>query len=930
MIDRGQAALAVLLAVVMATSMVAMSATAIGTAGPQEAAGIDAGETTLEGMGDAAVAGLASGSPHAVDDGDDGDDDEGENDTIERDGVADRGGERDPVSSELRSKLSADERGPATLDAEDRIDVVVVAEPGEAAAVEAAVRAEDGDVDVAYEGHVAAEIPARAVDALAERDVVRHVREPAAAVPAGIDSDDISEGVETMRADRLHEAGVTGENATIAVIDDEFNPDNEKIADQVVETENFGGAGFNDEAGHHGTASAEVVADVAPDADLVLVSIGDDMDFINATDWIENETDADAVTMSLGWYPNIGSLDGTDHISQRIAESRDEGLVWTVAAGNSGEYRLSDDVYAGQHWDGAYEEYEEGESSIDGVPGEFMEFDIVDDYPTILPIRDLGGGAVIVSWDADWDADDQEYVVHVWGHDGDDLQYVEERSTTNPYEAYISQGQWEWIYLEIENVDADGDQHFDVFTRSYAGQEDLWFLDEDEYTVHRSLLIPATSPDAITVGGVHHGTDELVRYSSRGPTTDERQGVDVVAPTHVSQLERSTYTGTSAATPHVGGVAGLLAGLGEGTLTDEEIEDAIGASGRNISGDQTNLLQDLSAESIGSGHVDASDAYNESVVLAGMGSIEVTVTDSVTDESVADATVTVTDDDESVGNATTDDEGAASIEVEPGSYDVEVEHPDYHGNETGVEVDFAETVELAVELEPENATIEGQVTDALEQASIENATVALEDAEGELQSVSTDAEGEYEIEDVPVIVESYTLTADHDEYLANETEVTVGANETTAVDFELYPEPTAFEISYAVDRTSVNVSENVTVTATVNNTDETEETAMVLFYSDGEEFASEEVTLSGGNSTTVQATTSFDEAGEYDVWVNELDPTTITVEQAEPSLSDYATEDGIVRPAGILRAIDDWRAGIVAPPFILELIDYWRSGEPVP
>jgi surface glycoprotein (TIGR04207 family) len=91
--------------------------------------------------------------------------------------------------------------------------------------------------------------------------------------------------------------------------------------------------------------------------------------------------------------------------------------------------------------------------------------------------------------------------------------------------------------------------------------------------------------------------------------------------------------------------------------------------------------------------------------------------------------------------------------------------------------------------------------------------------------------------------------------------------------------------SYDVDATTVETGENVTITATVENTGDASGSTTVEFYADGSELSNTSVTVDAGNSTTVSETTSFSEAGTHNVTVNDLEATNITVE--EPAMANF-------------------------------------------
>lgn len=140
-------------------------------------------------------------------------------------------------------------------------------------------------------------------------------------------------------------------------------------------------------------------------------------------------------------------------------------------------------------------------------------------------------------------------------------------------------------------------------------------------------------------------------------------------------------------------------------------------------------------------------------------------------------------------------------------------------------------------------------------------------------------------------------------------------------------EPATFDLTYDVDATTVEVDEEVTVTATVKNKGDVSGSTTVNFSTDGTEFYNETVTVDGGNSTTVAATTSFTTTGTHNVTVENLAATNITVEQASVLEQYDMNNNGLIDDPEVLTAIFDWRQGNLGDSKVLNVIEHWRTQE---
>jgi hypothetical protein len=488
-----------------------------------------------------------------------------------------------PISSPLAEKIGEGD-GNLQVKRSTEIDLQIHAEPEKTATARRHLEDLGGGVDGSYDEMLWATLEAGTISTYAHRDGIRKVEEHADPI-----AHSTSEGVAITNADDLHSLGHKGNGITVAVIDLLFEKDQAEISDQVIGT--IGDSSYyNDNSSAHGTACAEIVAEMAPEANLVLAS-AHVASFPNLMDEITLQFEPEVMSMSLGYKPDI-RLDGQDYLSDRIIEySSGSGSntttpgLFAVSAGNEAN---------GSHWDGDW---------TDTSGNGYMEFD--DTGTELFEISNPTSSAeVIVHSDADWSTD-QGYSLELY--DSSQSFVKAPARTTTPAQA-ISLIDDHTAYLKIEDESLDGTEHFDIFT--WRGPLDFHFPD---YTATRSIAIPATSPDAntLTVGAVQHDTDELESFSSRGPTQDGRRGVDITGPDGTqSDTYSGEFYGTSASCPHIAGGCALLFEAAGGPNND--IREAVYDSARDVAGDEQGGLNppgDTNTE-IGFGHLECKAAYD--------------------------------------------------------------------------------------------------------------------------------------------------------------------------------------------------------------------------------------------------------------------------------------------------------------------------------
>ncbi|MBI4257833.1 MAG: S8 family serine peptidase, partial [Thaumarchaeota archaeon] len=343
-----------------------------------------------------------------------------------------------------------------------------------------------------------------------------------------------SQGVNVIQANLAAQNGLSGKGVKVAVIDIGFDTANSEIAGNIKEARSFRADGsITGGDPNHGTAVAEIIVDVAPEAELYLYNFGTLVEFLNVLDYAADRG-VKVLSASIGWV-NAGPYDGTSRVSKAIDTLKEKGVLPVVSAGNS----------ARRHWSGIF---------IDTDSDSWHEFNGLDETNGIS--LDAGDKiSIFLSWD-DWPESCQDYDLYLYDDRRDQALALSERRqscTRSPTE-------------EIEfTVPSGGTYHIAIW--KYAATEqvkfDLFVFDvaQLEYYVEAgSIGNMADAGGAFTVGAVDWRNDALESYSSRGPTADGRVKPDVVAPTCVATLTYGSreFCGTSASAPHVAGAAAII------------------------------------------------------------------------------------------------------------------------------------------------------------------------------------------------------------------------------------------------------------------------------------------------------------------------------------------------------------------------------------
>ena len=389
--------------------------------------------------------------------------------------------------------------------------------------------------------------PIGILESLAQIEGVQFVRLPIEPSLQAV----VSEGVERISARVYSDEGFTGRGIKVGVIDIGFVgvptlQNQGELPDlfyrDFTRQGIFEQGSLSESAKIHGSACAEIVHDIAPDAEIQLYKVDNLVSLENAKD-AAIQDGMDIVTVSLGWDVAYGFGDGTGLACDIVDDAFQNNVLWVNAAGNEAKSKISallHDPDANQ-----YHNFEGGNE--------------------IVSLKNVQVGEkvrAVLTWN-EWPLTSHDYdLLLVRIRTGENVEIVERADTKQLQSPPIE-------FLEFDVRESGTYTYGLAIWRASDAKATLLKLYSPSHeldgpvSIAGSLSSPADARGALTVGALHHQewrTGPIADYSSQGPTVDGRIKPDLVAPAAVSTISYgpNRYTGTSAATPHVAGAAALL------------------------------------------------------------------------------------------------------------------------------------------------------------------------------------------------------------------------------------------------------------------------------------------------------------------------------------------------------------------------------------
>lgn len=401
------------------------------------------------------------------------------------------------------------------------------------------------------ENHIAvAWVPLKSLETLASLPEVRSIQ--TVLPPFVRQGSTVSEGDSILNSSSLRELyGVNGTGIKIGIISD--GVDNLEDVQAMGDIPSDVHILSNKVGGNEGTAMLEIAHDIAPGAELYFHDCGGSrLEFNRAVDAIVNEG-CTVICDDIGWLSEPFFEDGivADHVKKLVKK---HDLLYISSAGNSGD----------SHYQGFFHDNGSGWHDFSSGQREVKNLG--------LEIQPSGEAWIFLQWDDRWEHSGNNYDLYLKDRktseviassavyqDGDNLPLEYIMYTNNGKSALNAS-------IEIKKTSGEA-KELELYIYYWPGVT----INPENIVAEDSIFGHPALPEVITVGAVGTGESggyEIEYFSSIGPATisypsqevrpkADLSGLDGVSVTGTDGISEKFY-GTSASSPHVAAVAGLV------------------------------------------------------------------------------------------------------------------------------------------------------------------------------------------------------------------------------------------------------------------------------------------------------------------------------------------------------------------------------------